>query len=155
MERRSGSGIASFFVEGPIAPGATVPLPEAAVKHARVRRLSPGDPVRVIDGAGTVGWGTLARLDARGGGAAVERTELAARPTPLTLLAPVADRDRMLWLAEKAAEFAVTDWRPILYARSRSVSPRGEGEVFARKVRARMVGALEQSGRRVVAGRAP
>jgi 16S rRNA (uracil1498-N3)-methyltransferase len=56
----------------------------------------------------------------------------------------------MLWLAEKAAELAVTSWTPVLYARSRSVSPRGEslrgeGPAFADKVRRRMIAALEQS----------
>ncbi len=146
VERRRGSGVASFFVEATIAPGTAVPLPDAAVKHARVRRLAAGDPVRVTDGAGTVGWGTLDRLNASGAEASIEACESVDRPTPLALLVPVADRDRMLWLAEKAAEFAVTEWRPVWYARSRSVSPRGEGEAFTRKVRARMIGALEQSG---------
>jgi 16S rRNA (uracil1498-N3)-methyltransferase len=146
VERRRGSGVASFFVEGTPVAGAVTPLPEAAAQHARVRRLVAGDPLRVTDGAGLVGWGTLARLDARGGAATIERCEAVAPPSPLTLLVPVADRDRMLWLAEKAAEFAITDWRPVSYVRSRSVTPRGEGEAFARKVRARMIGALEQSG---------
>jgi 16S rRNA (uracil1498-N3)-methyltransferase len=61
------------------------------------------------------------------------------------LLVPVADRDRMLWLAEKAAEMGATSWRPVLWRRSRSVSPRGEGVSFQAKVRARMEGALAQS----------
>jgi 16S rRNA (uracil1498-N3)-methyltransferase len=64
----------------------------------------------------------------------------------LHFVVPVADRDRMLLLAEKAAEFAVETWRPVLWRRSRSVVPRGEGAGFQRKVRARMVGAAEQSG---------
>jgi 16S rRNA (uracil1498-N3)-methyltransferase len=61
------------------------------------------------------------------------------------LLVPVADRDRMIWLAEKAAELGATSWRPVLWRRSRSVSPRGEGVNFQGKVRARMEGALAQS----------
>jgi 16S rRNA (uracil1498-N3)-methyltransferase len=52
----------------------------------------------------------------------------------------------MLWLAEKCAELAAASWRPVLWRRSRSVRPRGEGPTFAGKVRARMVAALEQSG---------
>jgi 16S rRNA (uracil1498-N3)-methyltransferase len=52
----------------------------------------------------------------------------------------------MLWLAEKSAEVGVTSWRPVLWRRSRSVNPRGEGPVFSAKVRARMISALEQSG---------
>jgi len=62
------------------------------------------------------------------------------------LLVPVADRDRMLWLAEKGAELGVTSWRPVTWKRSKSVSPRGEGPMFSAKVRGRMIAALEQSG---------
>jgi 16S rRNA (uracil1498-N3)-methyltransferase len=62
------------------------------------------------------------------------------------LMLPVADRDRMLWLAEKSAELGVTSWRPVFWKRSRSVTPRGEGPMFGAKVRGRMIAALEQSG---------
>jgi len=116
------------------------------VRHANVRRLEAGDEVRLTDGAGTVAHGHLRRMDHRAADVEVEQCESMARPLALTLLVPVADRDRMLWLAEKAAELAITDWRPVMYARSRSVSPRGEGAGFARKIAARMASALEQSG---------
>jgi 16S rRNA (uracil1498-N3)-methyltransferase len=62
------------------------------------------------------------------------------------VIIPIADRDRMLWAAEKCLELQVTSWRPAYFARSRSVTPRGEGAKFLEKVRARMQGALEQSG---------
>jgi 16S rRNA (uracil1498-N3)-methyltransferase len=52
----------------------------------------------------------------------------------------------MLWLAEKATELAVTSWRPVVWRRSKSVSPRGEGPTFQAKIRARMTSALIQSG---------
>jgi 16S rRNA (uracil1498-N3)-methyltransferase len=52
----------------------------------------------------------------------------------------------MLLLAEKAVELGASGWRPVVYRRSRSVTPRGEGEGFRDKVRLRMVAALEQSG---------
>jgi 16S rRNA (uracil1498-N3)-methyltransferase len=61
------------------------------------------------------------------------------------LLIPVADKDRMLWLAEKASELGCTSWRPVMWRRSRSVTPRGEGMSFQARVRARMEGALAQS----------
>ena len=57
---------------------------------------------------------------------------------------PIGDRDRMLWLAEKATELAATSWRPVAWRRSRSVSPRGEGAGFQAKARARMASALAQ-----------
>jgi 16S rRNA (uracil1498-N3)-methyltransferase len=69
-----------------------------------------------------------------------------ARPAPLEVIVPVADRDRMLLAAEKCAELQVTAWRPAWFSRSRSVSPRGEGSRFRDKVVARMQAALEQSG---------
>ena len=52
VERRSGSGIASFFVEAAPVAGGVMALPDAAVKHARVRRLTVGDAARVTDGGG-------------------------------------------------------------------------------------------------------
>ncbi|MEO7520917.1 MAG: RsmE family RNA methyltransferase, partial [Gemmatimonas sp.] len=61
------------------------------------------------------------------------------------LLVPVADRERMLWLAEKGCELAATSWRPVLWQRSRSVTLRGEGIVFQGKTRLRMESALAQS----------
>jgi 16S rRNA (uracil1498-N3)-methyltransferase len=51
----------------------------------------------------------------------------------------------MLWAAEKAAELNVASWRPVLWHRSRSVSPRGDGVGFRAKIRTRMIGALLQS----------
>jgi 16S rRNA (uracil1498-N3)-methyltransferase len=52
----------------------------------------------------------------------------------------------MLWLGEKAAEFGIATWRPVMWRRSKSVSPRGEGPTFNGKLRARMISALIQSG---------
>lgn len=146
MERGSGSVVATFFVESKPEVGAVVALSEAAARHAQVRRIPVGDELRVVDGAGTIGYGTLASLSKRGGEVAVVANDQVIRPVALTLIVPVAERERMLWLAEKATELAVTNWQPVMFARSRSVSPRGEGEAFERKVHARMVSALEQSG---------
>jgi 16S rRNA (uracil1498-N3)-methyltransferase len=67
-------------------------------------------------------------------------------PQAVHLLVPVADRDRMLWLAEKVTELGLTSWRAVSWRRSHSVSPRGEGPSFAAKVHARMCAAVEQSG---------
>jgi 16S rRNA (uracil1498-N3)-methyltransferase len=114
--------------------------------HARVRRLGIGTAVRVVDGAGTEALGTLVRLAKRAGTVEIHQVQMQKPPDPLHLLLPIADRERMLWLAEKAAELAVTSWRPVLWHRSRSVSPRGEGMLFQGKIRARMIAAAKQSG---------
>lgn len=133
-----------FFTEQPIDVGA-VTLSDDAVHHARVRRLAEGDRVRLSNGAGRLGVGEIAKVDRKELVVRVELTEAAQRPAELHLFVPVADRDRMLWLAEKATELGVTSWTGVRFRRSASVSPRGEGEAFQAKVRARMIGALEQS----------
>src|SRR5687768_15774991 len=76
----------------------------------------------------------------------IEDVARVAAPPAVHLLAPIADRDRMLWLAEKTTELGLTSWRAVMWRRSRGVAPRGDGETFQTKLRARMVSALTQSG---------
>lgn len=144
MERHHRSTL-TLFAGGPFAVGAEIPLDPDASHHAQVRRTRDGEPIRLVDGAGGVAAGTLI---VRGKGAVAEVHDVARvpPPSPLEVLVPVADRDRMLLAAEKAVELQVTAWRPVLFVRSRSVSHRGEGERFREKVAARMRSALEQSG---------
>ncbi len=127
-------------------PGATIVLGEDAAHHMKVRRLGVGTRVALTDGAGARCVGPLVRLSKGGATVELESCSTVERPPAVHLLVPVADRDRMLWLAEKAAELGVTSWRPVSWRRSRSVTPRGEGPGFQVKVRARMQAALEQSG---------
>ncbi|HEU4566335.1 MAG TPA: RsmE family RNA methyltransferase [Gemmatimonadaceae bacterium] len=139
-------GLATFFSAEPLLPGRATALGEEEASHARVRRLDVGSAVRLVDGRGTVAHGTLVRLAKAHAVVDVAEVREAEPLPPIHLLAPVADRDRMLWLAEKATELGVSSWRPVQWHRSRSVSPRGEGMTFQGKVRARMIGALKQSG---------
>jgi 16S rRNA (uracil1498-N3)-methyltransferase len=138
--------VATFY-----APGAwtgRVELDERAAHHAQVKRLAVGDPVRLTSGDGRRVSG---RVDTLGKGRlAIECIPQSLHELPalarLELWSPVGDRDRMLWLGEKAVELGVTAWRSVVYRRSRSVTPRGEGDAFLEKLRARMISALEQSG---------
>ena len=144
-----GSGpsvVATFFCEAQLGPGRTVELGESETHHARVRRLAVGETVRLVDGAGTVALGALARLSKGGASVDVQSASHVPPLHPIHLLAPVGDRDRMLWLAEKGTELGLTSWRAVVWRRSRGVTPRGEGEAFRAKVRARMISALTQSG---------
>lgn len=138
--------VPTFVTTESFAAGRQVTLGEDAAHHIRVRRLDVGAAVALLDGQGSRGTGTLVRIAKRN--ATVEVESVAAEPPPraVHLLVPVADKDRMLWLAEKTAELGASSWRPVLFRRSRSVSPRGEGPMFTQKVTARMVAALEQSG---------
>lgn len=131
---------------GPFAVGETVTVSDAATHHLRVRRAVMGNAITLYDGAGTVAEGQLTLLTTHRAVVSVSAVREAPPPPAVHLLVPIADRDRMLWLAEKVTELGLTSWRPVLWRRSRSVSPRGEGEGFAEKVRARMCGAIEQSG---------
>jgi 16S rRNA (uracil1498-N3)-methyltransferase len=145
VERADRAPVSTFYAPG--AWGPVVELDEGAAHHASVKRLSVGDMVRLTSGDGRRVRATITTLaKKRLEVARAEEAEAVSEPCHVELWAPVGDRDRMLWLAEKVVELGVSSWRPVLYRRSRSVSPRGEGEGFREKVRLRMISALEQSG---------
>jgi len=135
----------AFVVDAPFSVGAHAALGEDDAHHIRVLRLAIGDRVGLRDGAGNTGAGVLVRVSKSQALVEVEETAYVDPPAPIHLLVPVADRERMLWLAEKAAELNVATWRPVLWQRSKSVSPRGEGVTYRAKVRARMLSAMLQS----------
>ena len=143
----AGSAVsATFFCGEKFTAGGSVTLPEDAAHHMRVARIPVGETVELRDGAGRAGTGSLVKISRTSALVDVLGTWEIARPVAIHLLAPVADRERMLWLAEKATELGITSWRPVLWRRSKSVSPRGEGAMFQAKVHARMTSALIQSG---------
>lgn len=146
MERDHRPPVATFLVEGALTAGERVALGESAAHHARVKRLAVGDPVRVSNGDGTVGRGAIETLGKRDATIALTDVRQVPALVAIHLRVPIGDRDRMLMLAEKAAELGVTTWQSVRFRRSLSVTPRGEGGAFHEKVRARMISALEQSG---------
>ena len=146
MERRDRAGVATFYSDTGLTSGARIELSEDATHHARARRLQVGDAIRLTNGRGSTADARLDRLTRSGAVAAIDDVQSEPPAAPLRLYVPVADRERMLWLAEKCAEIGITAWQPVLFRRSASVAPRGQGESFLRRVRARMVAALEQSG---------
>jgi 16S rRNA (uracil1498-N3)-methyltransferase len=145
VERADRAPVSTFYAPGVWTSHAE--LDEAAAHHAGVKRLKVGDVVLLTSGDGRRGFGTIAELAKRRLVISVDGDVERLEPQPrVELWAPVADRERMLLLAEKAVELGVSSWRPIVFRRSRSVSPRGEGAAFREKLRLRMVSALEQSG---------
>ena len=136
----------TFFSAEPIPESGVAFLPEDAAHHARVKRLELGTAITLVDGAGTRATGSLLRISKAQIAVEVNGVTHVDQPAPIHLLVPIADKERMLWLAEKATELGVASWRPVSYRRSKSVSPRGEGMTFQGKIRARMIAALEQSG---------
>ena len=141
MECTDRTAVATFFASEDLVAGGTVTLSEEAAHHIRVARVAVGECVALRDGAGRAAVGTLVKVSKASALVDVIEISQVPRPAPIHLLAPVADRDRMLWLAEKATELGLTSWRPVTWRRSKSVTPRGEGPTFQAKVRARMTSA--------------
>lgn len=146
MECDDRAPVATFFSGAPFAVGAMATLGEGPAHHARVKRLAAGDVVRLTDGLGRVGIGAVSVIRRSGLDVSVERVDVMDQPGRIHLRVPIGDRERMLWIAEKATELGVATWQAVRFRRSGSVSPRGEGPAFAAKVRSRMISALEQSG---------
>jgi 16S rRNA (uracil1498-N3)-methyltransferase len=146
VERDDRSPVATFHLSTAFSAGGVFELSESAAHHARVKRLTVGDAVRLTDGHGAVGIGDLSSLEKRRAVVTVTSVKSVPAPTAIHLRVPIGDRDRMLMLAEKATELGIASWQAVRFRRSMSVSPRGEGEAFGAKVEARMISALEQSG---------
>ena len=146
MERDDLASVGGFFCgDQPLVPGTTVALGQEAAHHARVRRLEPGERVFVSDGVGARAVGRVVKLTKGDLEVSLDDVRRADRLPAIHMLVPIADRDRMMWCAEKCTELGATSWTPMLWNRSRSVSPRGEGAAFRDRVRARMKSALIQS----------
>ena len=146
MERDDLASLAGFFsADQPLAPGVTVSLGDEAAHHARVRRLETGESVFLADGVGARGVGRIVRLTKQDVQVTLDEVHRSPRLPEVHLLVPIGDKDRMLWCAEKCTELGATSWTPVLWNRSRSVSPRGEGSAFRERLRARVSSALVQS----------
>ena len=146
MERDDLASLAGVFHDAsPLEPGTVVRLDEDATHHLRVRRLDVGDTLYLANGAGSQAVGSITRLGKKDADVAIGDVLRSLPPPVVHVLVPVADRDRMMWCAEKCAELGATSWQPVMWNRSRSVTPRGEGDAFATKITARMTSAIVQS----------
>ncbi|HEU5049936.1 MAG TPA: RsmE family RNA methyltransferase [Gemmatimonadales bacterium] len=129
---------------GAARQGATIVLDEDESHHLRVRRAIPGTDVELRDGRGLAGRGVLR---ARGKGWEVEVVEASEHPAPsgLTLAVAAGDRERFLWLVEKAAELGVSRVVPLITARTEGVATRLRREQAERLTR-KALEATKQSG---------
>jgi 16S rRNA (uracil1498-N3)-methyltransferase len=136
----------TFITAETFVAGQQIQLTETDAHHIRVRRLDVGTRVALLNGEGLRGTGQLVRLAKSSATVELATAEQEAPRREVHLLLPIAEKDRMLWLAEKATELGVSSWRPVIFRRSKSVASRGEGTMFTQKVVARMRSAMEQSG---------
>lgn len=139
------AGVIACLVEpGSLEPGLELVLPEAEAHHLKVRRASAGDLVRLQDGAGAVASGTLASVG-REARVVVEQVQMHAPLPALRLIVGAGDRDRFEWLAEKCAEFGVTELVPLATMLSDSVATRVR-ESHLDRIARRAREATKQSG---------
>jgi 16S rRNA (uracil1498-N3)-methyltransferase len=109
-----------LFVGQALAEGREVELPEAAARHAQVRRVQPGDRLTVFDGSGLEWPAQVASMGRRsvrvlpGAPVAVDREARVA----VSLAVAVPANERMDALVEKASELGVTAIQPLLSERS-------------------------------------
>ena len=129
---------------GAIVVGEKVLVSGPEGHHLMVRRAGDMLELRVVDGAGTVGWG---RLGLRGKLAAVtiDRVERVPVPAPMILAVGAGDRDRFVSLVEKAVELGVTRVVPVDTTHSLSVANRLRAK-HREKLERRAQEAIKQSG---------
>jgi 16S rRNA (uracil1498-N3)-methyltransferase len=126
--------------------GASIRLDEEEAHHLEVRRVADGSVVEALDGVGGAAAGTILR-DGKRWQFRAEHITHDPPPAPLLLAVGGGDKDRFLWLAEKATELGVTLLVPLETARSRHVENRlREGTIEKGRRRARE--ACKQSGNR-------
>jgi 16S rRNA (uracil1498-N3)-methyltransferase len=138
-----------LFVESPLSADLEFALPEDAARHVQVRRLQPGDALRLFDGAGGEWRATVTRMGKRDVDVHVEAHEAIDRELPfdLEIALGMPTNERMDALIEKATELGVAAIQPLQTDRS---VLRLDAERAARRVahwQAVAVGASEQSGR--------
>lgn len=142
-----------------VAPGTlcvgSVALSADEARHMRVRRLRPGDRVRLFDGRGREADARIEAIGAEGARAGVERVESARGESPLQVVlvqAVPVKLPRMDDVVRLATELGVSEIQPVLAERSQL--PGGGREAVDRRLERwrRIAGsAAKQCGR----GRVP
>ena len=138
-----------LFVDSPLSAGLEFGLPEDAARHVQVRRLQPGDALRLFDGAGGEWGAEVTRMGKRDVDVRVDAHEAIDRELPfdLEIALGMPTNERMDALIEKATELGVAAIQPLHSERS---VLRLDGERAAKRVahwQAVAVSASEQCGR--------
>ena len=138
-----------LFVDSRLSADLEFALPEDAARHVQVRRLQPGDDLRLFDGAGGEWGAQVTRMGKRDVDVRVGAHEAVDRELPfdLEIALGMPTNERMDALIEKATELGVAAIQPLQTERS---VLRLDGDRAARRVahwQAVAVGASEQSGR--------
>ena len=138
------------FVDAPLAPGATVALPETPAGHLlRVLRLGSGDACVLFNGNGRDYRARIAAAGKRQATVEIVDAREVANESPLriVLLQALARGEKMDWIVQKATELGVAAIVPVVSERS---EVRLDGERAGRRLahwRGVAIAACEQSGR--------
>ena len=103
-----------------LAAGATLALPEAAARHAQVRRLQPGDALVLFDGRGHEAAAEVLVMGRREVTVCVSAVAAVERELPwaVTLALGMPGNERMDALVEKATELGMAALQPLVCERS-------------------------------------
>jgi 16S rRNA (uracil1498-N3)-methyltransferase len=141
-------------LDAPLPAGSgELDLPAPAVRHLQVRRLQPGDALRLFDGRGDERDAVLlavGRQSARVAIAAAGCAPAAELPVAVTLALGVPANDRMDRLVEKATELGVASIQPLLTERSVLRLQGERARARCEHWRSIAMAASEQCGRAVV-----
>ena len=138
-----------LYVDSPLSAELDFALPEDAARHVQVRRLQPGDELRLFDGRGGEWQAQVTRMGKRDVDVRVAAHQAVDRELPfaLEIALGMPTNERMDALIEKATELGVAAIQPLQMERS---VLRLDGDRAAKRVahwQAVAVSASEQSGR--------
>jgi 16S rRNA (uracil1498-N3)-methyltransferase len=138
--------------QGVLAPQQELDLPAAAARHVQVRRLQPGDPVVLFDGAGQDWPSEVLAMGRREVRVRVGEpvAGLPELPWAVTLACGMPANERMDALVEKAAELGAAALQPLICERSVLRLAGERAERRREHWQAVSASASEQSGRAVV-----
>jgi len=122
----SNSGSSGFqtsprlWIDQPLHAGASIELPERAVRHIAALRLRDGDSVTLFDGTGGEWEAELLRVGRNGASARLSAWRGVERESPvaITLALGISAGDRMDFAIQKATELGVNTLIPLALARS-------------------------------------
>lgn len=141
-----------FFVPGPLHAGQQLDLPEAAARHAQVRRVQPGDALVLFDGSGRDWPATVSTMGRSRVAVQLGEPVPVARELPIavTIALVMPANDRMDSLVEKATELGVAAIQPLQGERSVLRLPPERAERKRVHWQAVAAAACEQCGRAVL-----
>ncbi len=146
-----------FYCPQPLAPGATIALPEAVAHHIAVVRLAPGELITLFNGEGGEVQASIVSVAKRSVTATVEahtarEVEL---PYAVTLAQALPEASKMDWIIEKAIELGAAGIVPLAAQRCVVRLSAERAEKKQAHWQAIIVSASEQSGRNRLAQLAP